>query len=191
VDTLYVDDRSSAGPLHPHDERREGRNPHDDQGGLGQRTPQGAVRKGAQNLLFGPDSEIGKAITQAWPADAPKLVPYDRPAEEMKPIIVNDIDAGITGTMGAIADTGSLIVWPSPAEPRLMSLVPPIHIAVLDASKMFDNLPEAMKALGWPKNAPGNNAVLISGPSKTADIEGILCFGVHGPKQLVILVVKD
>ncbi len=104
--------------------------------------------------------------------------------------MVNDIDVGITGTMGAIADTGSLIVWPTVDEPRLMSLVPPIHIAVLEASKMFDSFPEAINKLGWNKKPPGNT-LLISGPSKTADIEGILCYGAHGPKQLVILVITD
>lgn len=147
--------------------------------------------KNAQSLLYSPTTELGKAIDQAWQAEpGAKLVPYNKPIEEMKSLIVNDVDAGITTTMGAIADTGSLIVWPSADEPRLMSLVPPLHIAVLEKSKMFDSFPEAMVKLGWNKKPPGNS-LLISGPSKTADIEGILCYGAHGPKQLVILVVTD
>jgi L-lactate dehydrogenase complex protein LldG len=147
--------------------------------------------KSAQNLLYAPNTEIGRTIDQAWAAEpGPQLVAYDKPIEDLKAILVNDIDAGITSTMGAIAETGSLIVWPSGDEPRLMSLVPPIHIAVLEASKMFDSFPEAIEKLGW-NNKPPSNTLLISGPSKTADIEGILCYGVHGPKQLVILVITD
>jgi len=147
--------------------------------------------KQCQNLLYAPKTDIGKALDDAWDAEpGPQLVAYDRPIEEMKALMINNIDAGITGTMGAIADTGSLIVWPTVEEPRLMSLVPPLHIAVLEVSKMFDSFTEAVAKLGWNKNPPGNT-LLISGPSKTADIEGILCFGVHGPKQLVILAVTD
>ena len=101
--------------------------------------------KGAQNLLYAPNTELGRAIDQAWAAEpGPRLVAYDKPIEELKAVLMNDIDAGITSTMGGIAETGSLIVWPSADEPRLMSLVPPIHIAVLDASTMFDSFPEAI-----------------------------------------------
>lgn len=147
--------------------------------------------KQAKNLLYAPATDIGRALDAAWAVEpGPQLVAYDKPIEEMKTVMINDIDAGITSTMGAIADTGSLIVWPSVEEPRLMSLVPPIHIAVLEASKMFDNFAEAVAKLNWNKKPPGNT-LLISGPSKTADIEGILCYGVHGPKQLVILVITD
>ncbi|MTJ83138.1 MAG: lactate utilization protein C [Telmatospirillum sp.] len=149
------------------------------------------AEKQAANLLYAPNTAIGKALDAAWATEpGPQLVAYDKPIEEMKAIIVNNIDAGITSTMGAIADTGSLIVWPSVDEPRLMSLVPPLHIAVLETSKIFDSFTEAVAKLGWNKKPPGNS-LLISGPSKTADIEGILCFGVHGPKQLVIIAITD
>jgi L-lactate dehydrogenase complex protein LldG len=147
--------------------------------------------KKARRLLYAPGTEIGRAIEREWGVESgAALVSYDRPIEDMKPVLVNEVDAGITGTMGGIADTGSLIVWPSATEPRLMSLLPPIHVAVLDASRIFDSLTQAMEALGWNKSPPGNS-LLISGPSKTADIEGILCFGVHGPKQLIVLLITD
>jgi len=147
--------------------------------------------KNARNLLYAPNTDIGRTLDAAWAVEpGPQLVAYDKPIEEMKAVMINDVDAGITSTMGAIADTGSLIVWPSVDEPRLMSLVPPIHIAVLESSKLFDSFSEAVAKLGWNKKPPGNT-LLISGPSKTADIEGILCYGVHGPKQLVILIITD
>ena len=69
-----------------------------------------------------------------------------------------------------------------------MSLVPPIHIAVLEAEKIFDTLGEAMQAENWAAKMP-TNIVLVSGPSKTADIELTLAFGVHGPKELLVILL--
>jgi L-lactate dehydrogenase complex protein LldG len=65
-------------------------------------------------------------------AGASGLVPYSGPVETFKEALFT-IDAGITGVRGAVADTGAIVLWPTPAEPRLMSLVPPVHVAVLDA----------------------------------------------------------
>jgi L-lactate utilization protein LutC len=98
------------------------------------------------------------------------------------------MDAAITSTLGGIAESGAVILWPDEKEPRLMSLVPPIHIAVLEADKIFNTLGEAMQVQKWSERMP-TNAVLISGPSKTADIELILAFGVHGPKELIVLIL--
>ena len=99
-------------------------------------------------------------------------------------------DAGITSTYGAIAETGALILWSSAEEPRQMSLVPPIHIAVLKADKIYNTLVEVMQQENWAGGMP-TNAFLISGPSKTADIELTLAFGVHGPKELIVLVIDN
>ena len=83
-----------------------------------------------------------------------------------------------------------MILWPTPDEPRLMSLAPAVHIAVLEASKIHDSLASAMRTERWAERMP-TNALLISGPSKTADIELVLTFGVHGPKELIVLVLND
>jgi L-lactate dehydrogenase complex protein LldG len=91
--------------------------------------------------------------------------------------------------LGGIAESGALILWPDKKEPRSMSLVPPIHITVLEADKIFNTLGEVMQTQNWPEKMP-TNAVLISGPSKTADIELILAFGVHGPKELIVLILS-
>jgi L-lactate dehydrogenase complex protein LldG len=97
------------------------------------------------------------------------------------------VDAGLTSTRGAIAETGSLWLWPSVDEPRLISLVPPIHIAVLDADTLEDTFFDVVEAHGWASGMP-TNALLISGPSKTADIEQTLAYGVHGPRELVVIL---
>jgi L-lactate dehydrogenase complex protein LldG len=103
---------------------------------------------------------------------------------------VFNVDAGITSAVGAIAETGALILWPSEKEPRLMSIVPSIHIAVLKADTIHNTLLEAMQKENWSEKMP-TNVVLVSGPSKTADIEMTLAFGVHGPKELIVLIVED
>ena len=71
-----------------------------------------------------------------------------------------------------------------------MSLVPPVHIAVLEADNIYNSFCEIIQAQSWPAHMP-TNALLISGPSKTADIEMTLAFGVHGPRELIVIIIKD
>jgi len=146
--------------------------------------------EGLKNLLYGPTSEFGSALAAAWASCGTQLMPYDRPVEAFKDELFNGVDAGFTGTVGGVAETGGLLLLPGPAEPRLMSLVPPIHIALLRASTIQDSFWSAVKALGWGRSLPPN-ALLISGPSKTADIEQTLAYGVHGPKRLIVVLVDD
>jgi L-lactate dehydrogenase complex protein LldG len=145
--------------------------------------------EGLSTLLYGPATPAGRRLTESWPAaEGPRLVPYDRPVEEIKRQLFEEIDAGFTTTRGGIAETGGLIVWPSPEEPRLMSLVPPVHLALLYTDEIFDTFWAAMRSQTWAAGMPPN-ALLISGPSKTADIEQTLAYGVHGPKRLVVVAV--
>jgi L-lactate dehydrogenase complex protein LldG len=117
------------------------------------------------------------------------LKPYDRPVEEWKQELFEDTDASLTSTRGGIAETGTLIIWPDANEPRLMSLVPPIHFALLDADQLYDTLFAAMS--GRAGASMPTNALLVSGPSKTADIQVTLAYGAHGPKELIVLLLVD
>lgn len=147
--------------------------------------------RGWRGMLFGPDGPLGPAIRDAWSVGAdglPDLVPYDGAVESFKADLFQ-IDAGITSVRGGVADTGAVVLWPTPQEPRLLSLVPPVHVAVLDADAIYASLAEMMAAEQWAEGMP-TNALLISGPSKTADIEFTLVFGVHGPKELILLIRK-
>lgn len=146
------------------------------------------VAAGARTLLYAPATEDGATLAQRW-EDRPELVPYDGAVEGFKERLFEGIDAGLTSTLGAIADTGSLILWPSREEPRLLSLVPHIHIALLRADRLYDTFWQVMRENRWAEGMP-TNALLISGPSKTADIEQTLAYGVHGPKRLVVVVVR-
>ena len=74
------------------------------------------------------ENEIGSQFQQAA-KETLKVTLYEQDIEHWKPQLFNEIDVGITTTRGGIAETGSLILWPDTAEPRLLSLVPPVHIA--------------------------------------------------------------
>ena len=145
------------------------------------------IRKIIYGAKTGLAQELGK-LKQESPEMIPELIDYKDPIEESKDLLF-EIDAAITTTRGGIAETGSLILWPTPDEPRLMSLVPPIHIAVLYASDIYSTFREAIISENWSSEMP-TNALLISGPSKTADIEQTLVYGIHGCKELVVFVLK-
>ncbi|WP_044561290.1 LUD domain-containing protein [Azospirillum sp. B4] len=143
--------------------------------------------RGVRSLMVAPGTPHGDRLLQA--PGLPALVAYDRAVEALKDTLVRQVDAGLTGTLGAIAETGTLILWPTAAEPRLLSLLPPLHIAVLEEDALHDTLAAAVRHQGWAAGMP-TNALLISGPSKTSDIEQTLAYGVHGPKELIILLVR-
>jgi len=149
-------------------------------------------KRDVNSLLFAPRTDIGQALLhqrEITAGDQPQLSPYENDIEQLKETMFN-VDAGITSAAGAIAETGALILWPSEKEPRLTSIVPPIHIAVLQADTIHSTLSEAIQKENWPAKMP-TNIVLVSGPSKTADIEMTLAFGVHGPRELIVLIVED
>jgi L-lactate dehydrogenase complex protein LldG len=147
-----------------------------------------ALREGLPNLLCGAHTAEGRALAAVWPDQGPRLAAYDHPVETFKQELFEGIAAGFTTTLGGIAETGGLLLAPGPLEPRLLSLVPPIHVALLRADRIFDTLLQAIRELGWNQTLP-NNALVISGPSKTADIEQTLAYGVHGPKRLIVVLV--
>jgi L-lactate dehydrogenase complex protein LldG len=104
-----------------------------------------------------------------------------------------DVDAGITDVQAAIAETGTLVCCTDAGHSRGLSLLPPVHVAIVRAS---DIVPDLVDYWGrWANPGAGgempSSIVLITGPSKTADIEGELITGVHGPGQVFVVLVED
>ena len=148
-----------------------------------------AAGKGVARLLHAPDGPLGPEIAAGWdPEAAPALLAFEGEIGDWKERLFLDTPAAVTSARAGIAATGTLVLWPTPAEPRSWSLVPPIHFAVLDASDLHDSFAQLIEAEGWRAGMP-SNALLISGPSKTADIEQTLSYGIHGPMQLVVLLL--
>jgi L-lactate dehydrogenase complex protein LldG len=112
---------------------------------------------------------------------------FDRPFEELKSRLFLDVEAGLTVADCAIADTGTLVMASSPQQPRTLSLVPPIHLCLIDERRIHPSLAYAMQAEGWSPTLP-TNLIFVSGPSKTADIQQTLAYGAHGPKELIVFL---
>lgn len=99
-------------------------------------------------------------------------------------------DAGITTAQAAIAETGTLVLDSADERHRLVSLVPPVHIAIVEASRIVRTLGEALNLLRDGKEiSPA--VTFITGPSRTADIELTLTIGVHGPQELYVIVYDN
>lgn len=142
--------------------------------------------KGLKKLLIGTGTAHGARLEAMQPKDV-QLVRYAQPISQWQDILFDEIDAGLTLARSAIAETGSLVLWPTPSEPRLMSLVPAVHFVLLDVANIHSDLHAAMRDEGWVGQLP-TNALLISSPSKTADIQQTLAYGAHGPRELVVLL---
>lgn len=98
------------------------------------------------------------------------------------------VELGITGADYALADTGTLVLLSSAEEARMISVLPPVHLAVVARAKILSGLDELLSVLPDP-SALTSSMVLITGPSRTADIEQILVRGVHGPGEIHVVVV--
>ena len=99
-------------------------------------------------------------------------------------------DVGISNAQAGIAETGTLVLDSARERHRLVSLVPPVHIAIIKASAIVETLGEALALLRDDKEiSPA--ITFITGPSRTADIELTLAIGVHGPQQLYVIVDRD
>jgi L-lactate dehydrogenase complex protein LldG len=99
-------------------------------------------------------------------------------------------DIGITSVDYALAATGSFVMLSSQKEARLISLLPPAHIAIFPRALILANLDELLSILPHPADQT-SSMVLITGPSRTADIEQILVRGVHGPGEIYAVIVEE
>jgi L-lactate dehydrogenase complex protein LldG len=99
-------------------------------------------------------------------------------------------DLGITSAQAAIAETGTLVLDTADERHRLVSLVPKVHIAIIDAVRICETLGEALTLLRKEREL-SRNVTFITGPSRTADIELTLTIGVHGPQELYVIVNNE
>ena len=97
----------------------------------------------------------------------------------------DDYQFGITRATGAIAESGSVILDDFNTSHRLAALSPWVHVAVLERKDILRSIPDAIAAFG---DCP--NIIWVTGPSKTADVEGILIEGVHGPGEQIALMLE-
>lgn len=102
--------------------------------------------------------------------------------------ILFETDLGITSAQFGIAETGTLVIESDKEFNRLTSLVPPIHICVLEAKKIRQTLGEVLQEL---ENNLSRSITFITGQSRTSDIELTLALGVHGPAELYVILIEE
>ena len=151
------------------------------------------AERGADRVLAWDDewlqpSGIGDALRRQGVALESCVLPAARDAraarlQELDPVLV-----GLTGAHAALADTGSIVVVSGPGRGRIASLLPPTHIAVVRAEQLYPSLGPFLTANPEVVEV-GANMVVITGPSRTGDIEGTLVLGVHGPGDLHVVLI--
>ena len=105
-----------------------------------------------------------------------------------------NVRVGITGVEAALAATGSVVVTSGSGRYRATSLLPPVHIAVVKASRILPDLEswwDAQKVAGLEKIRKHSNIVVITGPSRTADIAMQLVMGMHGPREVHLVLLNN
>ncbi|MBV8781831.1 MAG: LUD domain-containing protein [Phycisphaerae bacterium] len=99
-----------------------------------------------------------------------------------------EFDCGITDVFAAVAETGSLVVRPTPSSGRGLSLVPVLHVAIVEPKNLLPDLVDLFDKL--QKEGVGSGVSIITGPSKTSDIEMNLVTGVHGPHHVKVFLLE-
>jgi len=99
-------------------------------------------------------------------------------------------DVGMTMAQAAIAETGTLVLAAERERHRLVSLLPPVHIAIVYSRDIVDTIGDALTQLRGDATGMSRAITFITGPSRTADIELTLTVGVHGPKELHVIVIE-
>jgi L-lactate dehydrogenase complex protein LldG len=126
----------------------------------------------------------GYCDPKLWPRLAPAFGLEFTVETEFDRTRVDDYQFGITRAVGAIAETGTLILSDASTSCRLGALAPWVHIAVLRREEVMAHVAQAVALLG-----DDPNIIWVTGPSKTADVEGILIEGVHGPGRQIALLM--
>ena len=142
---------------------------------------------GAQQQWVSQTSALGQQLWKRKPKDAVWVDPQ-APMDQDRAQVFHDIGLAVTSSHSALFETGTIALIPDQHEPRTMSLVPPIHLVVVHVSSVVGRFEEWIRR--YPACAEHTNVLMITGPSKTADIQQTLAYGAHGPKRLLVMVVE-
>jgi L-lactate dehydrogenase complex protein LldG len=124
-------------------------------------------------------------LTGRWPEV--KWQVAGQSEEEQRAFAVS-ADIGLSGVDAALAETGTVVVSSGPGRSRLTTLLPPVHLALAPTSSLTSDIFTWLVARSGEMPAA---TTLISGPSKTADIEQTMAIGVHGPKRFIVVLYDD
>jgi L-lactate dehydrogenase complex protein LldG len=149
--------------------------------------------KEADKVMIWDDAQLPISGVAAGLQDAGiEIVPVDMGSVDNMTLRseLEQVPVGISGAIAGLAETGSIIVDSGAGRPRTASLVPRTHIALLRVADLYPDLPTWMALQGQDMLSSTANIVVITGPSKTADIELNLVIGVHGPGEVQVILVE-
>lgn len=129
------------------------------------------------------DAPLVAELTSGLPVDELQVCP---PVSELF-----NYDVGVTMAQAAIAETGTLVLESEKERHRLVSLLPPVHVAIVRSDDICLTIGDALKQLRGRESAMSRAITFITGPSRTADIELTLTVGVHGPKELYVIMLDN
>jgi L-lactate dehydrogenase complex protein LldG len=154
-----------------------------------QRIVHGLVQShGARNVLVGRGAVIDRLeLDPLLGEEGRRVVVVDSDQASRHAFFAADL--GISGVAFLIAETGSVVAASSPAEPRSLTLLPPVHIAVAGRSQILPDLFDLFEQ--FTVESLPSCLTIISGPSKTGDIELRLVTGVHGPGELHVVLIES
>ena len=130
--------------------------------------------------------DLTQLLSQRGVEQVPSHVPIEDRLDHQGGYL--DVDLGITGAEAGFAESGSIVVRPGPGRPRMASLIPLVHVALLPRDRIYRSLAH-WAAEEAASMAAAANLVFITGPSRTGDIEQYLNLGVHGPKHVHVVLV--
>jgi L-lactate dehydrogenase complex protein LldF len=120
----------------------------------------------------------------------PRLTRQDPIQRQAQITSFGEVKAGLTGAVAGFADTGTLVLPSSKGQSQLTSLLTTTHIAILQADRIFPTMGAWIETSGKSIIENSQNVVLVTGPSRTADIEMTLSIGVHGPGEVIVFIVE-
>ncbi len=139
------------------------------------------------------DTPVDSALTNLGLKVTTVLRDEANPREALREVI-RQADIGITGADYALAETGSLVILPRRGLSRLVSLVPPVHVALVRPEEVLESLDDLflLRRLEYHQRGGemGSYLNFITGPSRTADIEMTIVEGVHGPKEVHMVLLE-
>lgn len=134
-----------------------------------------------------PVAGVASALTSIGLTRMGHHVPSDNRKDHQ--LAYRELDFGITGADAGLAESGSVVLTHGPGRPRMASLSPEVHVVLLEVAKLDRTL--ALWAHHHPEAAADTaNLVLVTGPSRTGDIEQQLNLGVHGPRHLHVVMLR-
>jgi L-lactate dehydrogenase complex protein LldG len=146
----------------------------------------GLLQKNGWTSVGGLDRPLVHEVTADLKSDV-----LQWPNGDWQPRQIADLSISVISPEYALADTGSCVIDCATTQERLLCYLPPACVVVAKVEQLMEHLPAAWEKLAPRVAEPDRRGefVIVTGPSRTADIEKILILGVHGPKRLIVLLV--